>query len=437
MQTKPKVDSLIAFLGAPQRGYSDATYIWESQTYRTPFCAEALVKFFNPDKLVVMVTDTAREANLASLRTRVEALGCEVLPATIPESGSEEALWDMFEACVHFIEPGERVIFDITNGFRYIPMMMLLAGQFLNVTQNVQTVGIYYGAFEAPDADGRTPILSLQSLAELMIWIQAVSHFSQTGNASPLVDRIDKTSDRTFRAIRWHLYWVSQGLRLGLATEVGRAVHDLLIEVNRPPKVAQREPASRPMEMLMQQITQKYKPLALSPKITESLDENTLPEHLRQQAALLSWYVENELALQAWLLAREWLISWVIKDAFEAIVENLFKAHEDKTQYNYLDEDVRRTASTMMMHIVLGQSYGAKIEAKTKGDADLAKLKSVNQLHVVLDVWRKCYRVRNQLAHMSMRSSTRRTTEIRRIQMYLQQIERKITELAETLPPVK
>lgn len=99
-------DVLVAFLGAPQNGYRESSYIWQGKTYQSRYSPEALVHFFRPGRMVLMVTQTAALAqteghnNLKHLTKCVETVGCAVYPVPIPEDGSELALWETFDACV-------------------------------------------------------------------------------------------------------------------------------------------------------------------------------------------------------------------------------------------------------------------------------------------------------------------------------------------------
>lgn len=406
------INALVAFLGAPKQGYRTATYHWGDQYMATPYCSEALVSFLKPERLVVMVTSTAAQIHLVDLKQRVERHQCEVVPVTIPEEGSEEALWDMFNACVKNINAGESVAFDVTYGFRYIPMLMLLAGHFLNVTKGVKTVGIYYGAFEATDPDEGTPILSLQSLSKLMSWISAAAHFEQTGNAQPLFGLINEVDDRSFTGLNWGLRWTSQGIRLGLATQVGESVNYLLNTLSQMPP--QKNGAEAPIRALLDDIAEKYSPLAV-----EGSFESHSIAHLKQQARLISWYVQNELALQALLLAREWLVSWV--------------GIEQKEPHLFVQETRDRLATILNKATLDKRKQIVDPAAINKSEMFRKKLKNVAQIHLVLSAWTACIEIRNQLAHMSMVVPEQRISSIEDIMKRLRDLDKYVSQILATI----
>ena len=88
---------------------------------------------------------------------------------------------------------GDRLIFDITNGFRSLPVVALLAISYLKVVKNVKIEGLVYGAFDPEN--NHTPIYDLLPIIGLLDWITATDKFIKTGNGQELSGLI-KESDR-------------------------------------------------------------------------------------------------------------------------------------------------------------------------------------------------------------------------------------------------
>lgn len=408
----PAIDVLIAALGNPPRGYQTSNYVWQGRRHSTPYCVEALVNFLSPARLVLLVTKKARQGetdgrnNLADLEQRVTALGSQLIPVDIPEDGSEASLWLMFNRCVDQISVGEQVAFDVTYGFRFIPMLMLLAGQFLTVAKGVRPAGIYYGAWDATDDAGNTPILDLISFAELMNWSQAAAHFVETGNAGPLLRGMERIEDPSLRKLHTHLHDTSQALRLGMAPQVGKTVATLMDTLADPPTESQSDSDSAPVRALFQPIADKYRPLGL----TEDMTPEYAAPHLRQQAALISWYVRHELVLQAALLTREWLVTWVVMELGEP---------------SLLQSEYRLNAAQL-----LADAAGNDRLRRQQAKHDLANVRRNDQ---VIRLWNQCVNVRNQLAHMSFRpSGTRQNYRV--IMQTLRSLQQGITNIAAELP---
>ncbi len=148
------------FLGRGQ--LHESTYTYQGQNCETRFFAEALVSFFNPDTLVVVTTGKASqepvsEKDKTDRLTAIQNLlanQTEVISVTIPEGESEEQLWQIFNTVVGKIQDGDRVLFDITHGFRSLPFLTFLALAYVrNVRRDVEIERVVYGAYEAVDRD--------------------------------------------------------------------------------------------------------------------------------------------------------------------------------------------------------------------------------------------------------------------------------------------
>jgi CRISPR-associated DxTHG motif protein len=113
----------------------------------------------------------------------------------IPEGQSEEEIWAIFQTIYDSLSEGDQVIFDVTHGFRSIPMLVLVVLHYARTMKQVKLAGIYYGAFEAhkkvPSSDDRgtpelrAPIFDLTPFASLLDWTVAIDRFLGAGDAGP------------------------------------------------------------------------------------------------------------------------------------------------------------------------------------------------------------------------------------------------------------
>lgn len=78
--------------------------------------------------------------------------------------------------------PNEKIILDVTHGFRHLPMLGLLSVFYLRAARQQHIDAIYYGAFEQTDATGHTPVLRLDGLLKLYDWIRALENFNKDGD---------------------------------------------------------------------------------------------------------------------------------------------------------------------------------------------------------------------------------------------------------------
>lgn len=122
------------------------------------------------------------------------SLPCVVENVPIPEGKSEEEIWDIFQALIDRIHPGDEIIIDITHAFRSIPMLAIVVLNYAKVMKAIKVKGIYYGAFEvlgtiaeagamSPESR-RVPIFDLTAFDSLLEWSFAVDRFVKGGDGS-------------------------------------------------------------------------------------------------------------------------------------------------------------------------------------------------------------------------------------------------------------
>lgn len=109
-----------------------------------------------------------------------------ILDISINDGKSEEEIWSIFEEIYKCIDEGDEVIFDITHGFRSLPMQALTVLNYARVMKNIKLLGIYYGAFEVPGNE--KPIFNLTSYSDILNWTDAVNTFIKYGNSNAIRD---------------------------------------------------------------------------------------------------------------------------------------------------------------------------------------------------------------------------------------------------------
>ncbi len=299
----------ISFLGPTK--YQPTTYVYhhneEPVAYETPYFAEALMHFFpNLEEVCVLVTPTVAEhRNLADLQQR---LGQRLRPVTIPEGHSEAELWEIFDALIGVVETRDRVIFDITNSYRSLPFLTFLAATYLRTAREVDVEAVLYGAFLARDKEtNRTPVFDLTPFVSLLDWLTATDQFLYTGDGRYLAHllteegKVRRSND--LKSAGRQLQDLSLAMMLCRPLEVMERAGDLDVALARAAEdLAQW---ARPFSLLAGRIQREYADRAL-PKPTE---EEHVADSLRQQLALVKWYLDNNQIIPAMTLAREWVIT--------------------------------------------------------------------------------------------------------------------------------
>ncbi|SDF01243.1 type III-A CRISPR-associated RAMP protein Csm5 [Sporolituus thermophilus] len=153
---------IITLLGTGN--YQKTTYEWKENdktcAYTTEFFPEAIAHFFQPDKIMALVTSQAKaHANFKNFCDRLPGL---IEAIDIPEGKSEQDLWAIFDKCAAAIDEKETIILDITHAFRSLPLYVFTVAAYLRRTKGVKIKHIVYGAYEARDERNHSPTLDLR-----------------------------------------------------------------------------------------------------------------------------------------------------------------------------------------------------------------------------------------------------------------------------------
>ncbi len=382
------------FLGRGQ--LHESTYVYQNQECRTRFFAEAVVNFFAPEQLMIVSTERASKEPVSnedaterlSYLQRLLGERTAVIPVNIPEGESEDQLWGIFNTVVAHIHEGDRILFDITHGFRSLPFLTFLALAYVrNVRKDVVIERVVYGAFDAVERDNpRKPVFDLTPFIGLLDWMGAVSIFQRTGNARSIASLLKEAQNRPYKqglsgdlprrliSAAGVLGNLSDALLTNRTLEVQMAAAELTNRlVEAEPDVAKW---AQPFQALIEQVQETYAPQALKNPEEQENDRESLIRQHRQ----IQWYVENQQYLQAAMLTREWLVSWA---CFQL-------------ELDWLNGDDRERAEKMLND----WNY-----AKRQG-LSLADLSTVGMEHGVacLKVWDIAIQLRNDLAHCGMPS---------------------------------
>ncbi|KND22582.1 CRISPR-associated protein [Enhydrobacter aerosaccus] len=120
-----------------------------------------------------------------------DSLNAQVNCVLIPFARTPEEQIQILSVLADSLENNEKVILDVTHGFRHLPMLSLVAARFLKKVKQIDVTQIYYGAFEMAK-DGKTPILELESLLTMLDWIDGLTVFDKDGDYAQFADLLAK-----------------------------------------------------------------------------------------------------------------------------------------------------------------------------------------------------------------------------------------------------
>lgn len=211
------MSTLISFLGksasSAQTGYRTANYVFEPGFEReVPFFGMALLDYLKPQKLILAgtagsmwdvffdhqhtdddgllalmeaVPQQAVTAEMLAIHEHrlTEKLGIPVQCLLISYARDEAEQTAILTDLAGAIGKGERIVLDVTHGFRHLPMLALVAARYLQHVRGVQVQEVYYGAAEMTDPSSKqTPVLRLGAMLHMLDWVEALAVYENSGN---------------------------------------------------------------------------------------------------------------------------------------------------------------------------------------------------------------------------------------------------------------
>ena len=159
------------------------------------------------DLVLMLLTDLARKNNWdKNLETRfcskfqkeVAYQGLEKIlqdmdlsyqDIAIPDGKDSDQMWEIFEVIFDELQEGDELYLDITNSFRYLPMLLVVLVNYAKLLKNVKVKAIFYGNYEARDKESNiAPIMDLLPLSVLQDWTLAASDYLRYGQVQKLYE---------------------------------------------------------------------------------------------------------------------------------------------------------------------------------------------------------------------------------------------------------
>ncbi|MDH7515422.1 MAG: TM1812 family CRISPR-associated protein [Bacteroidota bacterium] len=300
----------MTFIGIGE--YQETTYRWVTQTHTTRYVAEALVRFFAPDRVFAVMTEEAVEKHGEPL---AEAIGDFTVIDSHPAT-SEEGLWDTADGILREIPCDKPLIVDITHGFRSQPLIALACCAFLRTSKRLTVERIVYGAYEGRDESNVAPIVDCTSFLRLLDWSNAADIIIRYGDARPLRDIVAESVGkepvkelRKLKAVAGTLEHLTAALALIRPAESLKAARQLARETQSGKPIDTMPPHLMPFAVILERSLGRYGSMCVPAGISIYARES-----LPAQAAIIEEYISTERYVQAVTLARESYLTWFCLD---------------------------------------------------------------------------------------------------------------------------
>ncbi len=277
------------------------------------------------DDLVLMfLTDKARENNwdkgvetrfnskrqkyvpYVRLEKVLQDMDVSYLAVSIPEGRNAEEMWELFEVIFEQLQDGDELYLDITNSFRYLPMLLVVLVNYAKLLKDVTVKAIFYGNYEARDSEDIAPIMDLLPLSVLQDWTLATSDYLRYGQVKKLHELTESSMQPLLRdpSKRTEDVKLLRQFVKNLKDMVEERVTCRGKEIVESKKLCMLEKnASKIQKVMIVQLKPLFE------KLKESLEDFDATGNVLNCVKAAKWCLDNKLYQQATTLLEEGLIT--------------------------------------------------------------------------------------------------------------------------------
>ncbi len=155
----------------------------------------------------------------------------KVFPLIIEIGKDTDERWKIFEAIANIAEENDKISIDITHGLRFQPFILTLALFYLKSIKNISIENVYYGALELSRDyyNGKTPIMNLKSLIDMIDWTNASYAFTKYGDTSTLADVLN---EENYKELLKRAEYFNLVLQLNMVKDVNSNARRFVSQIN-------------------------------------------------------------------------------------------------------------------------------------------------------------------------------------------------------------
>jgi len=130
------------------------------------------------------------------LKTRLDMLSLpfKVEAIAVEDGKTKEEVWKVFTNVICLLKEHDELYIDITHGFRYLPMLLIVLSNYAKFLKNIKVKSITYGNYEARK-DGIAPIVEITSFSVLQDWTSAANEYVEYGRTKKISKLIIEDSE--------------------------------------------------------------------------------------------------------------------------------------------------------------------------------------------------------------------------------------------------
>lgn len=336
--------------------------------------------------------ETIPSKGLKSLCSQMN-LPFQIVPVEIRNGDNETEIWENFRIIFDNLQSDDEVFFDVTHGFRSIPMLVLVLNNYSKFLKNIRIKSITYGNYEARNEKNEAPIISLNSLSELQNWTTAASMFIETGRTTRLSNLLIEKGITSLDNFAQEIFECR-----GISINKGQSATDLKNELNALE-------TNHSFKEITQKIAEKVEPFSAN--------------NLINGFKAVEFCIQHHLIQQGVTLLLEFIVSFVMKEI----------------GYLNLTDEVVRTAVSAALNRNKIDGYVAPIslneEDKQKSNEAVAKVFDLKMKKKLSNCVFKSLSQgsRNDLNHAGMRNTPHPTGYFEERLIKYHQLTREILNL--------
>jgi CRISPR-associated Csx2 family protein len=291
------------------------------------------------------------------LRKIIESmnLAFQTIPIIIPNGKDENEIWKIFKIIISHLKDNDNLYLDLTHGFRYLPMLLLVLGNYAKFLKNVSIAHISYGNFEARETSTNVaPFVDLLPFSKLQDWTIAAKDFIDYGKVENLHQLLEEKyklihQQNDLRGVDKKLQKISESISSNKLSDIIAGIN-LNSEINNLKN--DNEIISEPFFPLLEKIENKL----------HEFGENDL----KNVFAATDWCIKHELYQNAYSILLEGVISIVLCQTGEEYQGQTPLIEAKRGLLSYIADCKRETKKEIQTKEICIDSYSVPLKLKNE-----------------------------------------------------------------------
>jgi CRISPR-associated Csx2 family protein len=303
-------------------------------------------------------------------------------PIDVPNGKDEKEIWEIFQVIFSHLREKDELYFDLTHGFRYLPMLLLVLGNYAKFLKDISIAHISYGNYEGRDnKTNLAPFVNLLPLSKLQDWSSAAKDFINYGKTEDLKTLLDADNNPILEDTRGKnetaktINGISKGLQKFSSTILANKLDEIIQGIELSGKIEilkeTNEIISKPFIPLLEKIGDKLKPFQ--------------KDDLGNVFAATDWCIQHELYQNAYSILLEGIISIVLNKIGEDYKGNTPFVEAKRGILNYVSECFSKKKEDKQKHTKETCMDKFKVSEKLQNEATSLK-EIVGKIWDLMDV---------------------------------------------------